>query len=245
MKLKISAADYAKEPAHVQALCVKVGEEYQFDTETVEDVTALKSARDNEKKEVAKAKKELEDTKATLATVQGERDTFEEQMKTNIPKGQVEALEKSYKDKLALAEKKGADEAARLTGALKTHLVDGEALKLATEISTVPSLLSRVITDRLTVEIGTDGVATTRVIDAKGQPSALTISDLKKEILSMPEYKAILKAGNASGGGAPANGGSGGGASGQKPANPNTASPAEMAAWLNTQIPGATGGGAV
>ena len=54
---------------------------------------------------------------------------------------------------------------------------------------------------RLDLEIA-DGVPITRVLDAAGKPSALSLDDLKKEFVDNKSYAAIIKASDANGGGA-------------------------------------------
>jgi hypothetical protein len=56
----------------------------------------------------------------------------------------------------------------------------------------------------------------TRILDREGKPSAFTIDDLKKEILANKEFSPILKASNATGGGASGARGSGGAGSSGK-----------------------------
>ena len=76
-------------------------------------------------------------------------------------KDDVEALERSYKEKL---EKTASEYEGRINeaeGSLRNMLVDNVATKLANEISTVPDLMSGAISARLTTEI-VDGKALTR-----------------------------------------------------------------------------------
>lgn len=75
------------------------------------------------------------------------------------------------------------------------------ALKIATEISTVPSVMERIVADRIHVDI-VDGVAITRVLDADGKASAMSVDELKKEFVANKEYHPIIVASKASGGGA-------------------------------------------
>lgn len=242
MKIKLTKAEFEAEPAHVQALAVASGDGYTFDTAAVEDVTALKNAKKAAADEAKAAKQEAARVKAELETAQTELTEFQELSKTNVPKANLDALEKSYKAKLDKATADAAAEKTRLENSLGKHLVDSVANSLAGEISTAPKILLPHIASRLAVGFDAEGNAVTKVLDADGKPSALTVDDFRKEIVANKDYAAIIKAGNGSGGGA-SGGSAGGGAPGAngKP-NMGTASATDIAAWLKTsgQLP--TGG---
>lgn len=174
---------------------------YHLDLEE-DDAAALKRAKEHEKEARIAAEKERDEARAKLQEQEDARRAAEEEAARKA--GDVTALEKSWKEKrdadVAAAERR----AGRAEGALKRQLVDNVAHRLAGEISTAPSLLVEVIKKRLAVEIPADEGAEplTRVLDVSGRPSAMSLSDLKQEIIDNPEYAAIIKASSASGGGA-------------------------------------------
>lgn len=135
-------------------------------------------------------------------------------------KGDIPALEASWQAKLDAA--KVASDAAidGLKIKLKNLLVKNAAMAMAADISTTPNLLAPMIEARLQAEIDVD-TPFTRVLDAAGKPSALSLDDLKKELVANKDYSAIIKASQSSGGSAGAgrgggSAGSGGGEGGKK-----------------------------
>lgn len=233
MKIKISKADYDREPTHIQALCTAAGDGFELDTTAVEDVTGLKNAKRAAADEAKAAKAAAAAAKAELDATKTELADFTELAKSSVPKANLDALEKSYNQKLKATTDAAAAEKTKLEGGLAKHLVGSVAASLAGEISTAPSLLLPHITSRLAVGFDADGNAVTKVVGADGLPSALTVDDLKKEFVAKKEFAPIIKAGNGSGGGAP-NNSTGGGAPGAGKPNMGTATPKEIAAWLET-----------
>lgn len=186
---------------------------FYLDIEGLDDhhgVGALKRAKEYEKEDARKAKEKLTSVQAELEKAQND---LTELRKTGVPKGDVEALENSYKDKYGKAEKALNDKIAALTGSLEQHLLDGNATKLAAEIAAKPEYVDLIlphIRNRLKLEDGEGGAHVVRVLDKDGKPSAANVEDLKKELLGNKAFAAILTGSKAAGGGA--NGGQGGGA---------------------------------
>lgn len=168
-------------------------------------VGALKRAKNHEKELRQTAEGKLVEAENKVTELEG---TIEGIRKGAIPKGDVEALEASYKKKLDDAKNEGEEKLTGFRKLVDKKLLDSEALAMATEISTVPSLLVPHIRARLQVEEA-DGELTIRVLDAEGKPSAASLADLRKELLSNNAFAPILIGSKASGSGA--NGGSGGG----------------------------------
>lgn len=129
--------------------------------------------------------------------------------------GDVEALEKSWTEKFTTRE-------TELTSALGekdkiiANLTAGNAAKqIATELAVKgsESLLERVVSDRLGVEI-VEGQPKVIVKDAAGQRSALTMDDLKKELREDAALKPVIAGTQATGaGGVGSSSGSGGASS--------------------------------
>lgn len=171
-------------------------------------VGALKRAKDHEKnlRQAAETAQRAAEDKVT--EVEGQL----EGLRTGaIPKADVDALKKSYEDKVKDNQTKFDEKYDKQQALIEKHMLDGQALALATEISTVPSLLTPHIRSRLKLE-EVDGELTVSILDIAGKPSAATLDDLKKEMLQNKSFAPILIGSKASGSGA-TGGSSGGGAS--------------------------------
>lgn len=169
-----------------------------------EDTTALKAAKEHEKKARQTAEGKVRDLETTLGEKDEELNSLREGA---IPKADVEALKKSYQGKYDKDIKERDEKIAALGGTVNKHLKDGEAVKIAAELFTSPNAGLPHVMSRLTVE-QENGEFVTKVLGPDGKPSALTIDDLKKEILQNKDLAPILVGSRASGGGA--NGGQGG-----------------------------------
>ena len=200
---------------------------YLLEVEGDEDSGALKRAKDHEKEQRKSAEKKVKDLTDQLTELTEERDGL---LKGAIPKGDVEKLENSYKKKHADREAELGTQINGLTAQLQTILVDNVAQQMASELSTAPVLLLPHIRSRLKAEV-VEGKFVTRVVDAEGKPSALTLADLKKDFACNKDYAAIITGSKASGGGA---GGSGGGGAGTGKID-FTKSPGEVAAQLKAR----------
>lgn len=175
-------------------------------------VSTLASAKEHEKNLRVAAERERDEAKGQVTAITGERDTaITERDAAKADKGKdVQALEQSWQQKLADANKAKDDAVAELGSEIQRLLVTNTSQSIAGEISTVPELFSDIISKRLKVEKGADGKFFTRVLDAAGNPSAATIDDLKKELLANEKYAPIVIAGKGSGGGAGGTGSGGG-----------------------------------
>ena len=113
--------------------------------------------------------------------------------------GDVSALDKSWQEKYAKAE---AEYGAKLTAAqqqLQTVLVDNVAQKAAMDIA-VDAECAELLADKLRGSLGlaeVDGKMQTVVIDADGKRSAITVDELKKQLIA--KYPRLVK-GNPAGG---------------------------------------------
>lgn len=191
---------------------------FYLDIEGLDDhhgVGALKRAKDYEKDEAKKHKERADSLTSELDKVRGE---LVELKKNGIPKGDVENLEKSYKEQLEKREKELSGKIDALTASLEKHLLDGGALQLASKLAAKPEFVEVLmphIRGRLKIEEDSEGRHNIRVLDKEGKLSASSLEDLEKELLSNKAFAGILTGSKASGGGA--SGGSGrGGASSKK-----------------------------
>jgi hypothetical protein len=202
LKLKISKDDHGKLPADIQKEYKAEGEEFVLDTDVkFEDVTPLKNALAAEKDHRKKATEKVTQLETQVAALNDEKEKLEARAKP------ASELEKSWQAKL---EKTTTDLKARedaLRKQLNTLLVDNVAIGIANEVATSPELLLPHLKSRLTVE-EVDGKFVTRVLDGEGKASALSVNELKQEVIANKQFAPIIKASNASGGGA--HGGKGG-----------------------------------
>ncbi|PKH28763.1 hypothetical protein BJF94_12480 [Acinetobacter radioresistens] len=185
-----------------------------------EDLEGLKRKNQEfmEEAKVAKRKaKELEEQA---------RQKEEENARKN---GNIEALEKSWQEKLTKREAELLEQSKALESQVYQLTVGQTASTLANElaVSGCSSVLLPHITGRLQVET-VDGQVKVRVLDAQGKPSAATIDDLKKEFRDNPAFKPLIAASHASGGGA--NGANSGGGAAKKPSEMSLAERAEWQA---------------
>lgn len=166
------------------------------------DVSGLKSKVDEllaEKKAATQKTREAEEA-ARIASEEAARKS-----------GDTAALEKSWQDKLAAREKELMDQLSQRDGAITGMTVDSVASQIANELALPGSaaLLIPHIKARLAAE-QRDGQFVTVVRDAKGQPSASTLDDLKNEFTSNPAFAPVLVGSKANGGGATGSSGGGG-----------------------------------
>lgn len=142
----------------------------------------------------------LSETKAAKAKAKEEAEAARVAAEEAARKsGDVSALDKSWQEKYAKAE---AEYGAKLTAAqqqLQTVLVDNVAQKAAMDIA-VDAECAELLADKLRGSLGlaeVDGKMQTVVFDADGKRSALTVDELKKQLVA--KYPRLVK-GNPAGG---------------------------------------------
>lgn len=218
------AADLAKEYKKVE---VEGKTLYRLDLDGYEDPGALKRAKEHEKESRKLAETKVKELTKAVETAQEELDGIR---RGAIPKGDVEKLETSWKEKLAKKETELGGQLESAQKSLKRMLVDNVAQTLATKISTAPELLLPHIRTRLTTDVA-DGEFITRVLDKDGKPSAMTIDELQKELISNKAFAPIMVGSKATGSGA--SGSSNGGSSaGNGNSNLSKASPKDLVAHI-------------
>jgi len=205
-KFKIDKATYDALTDEQKAMYAEVGEGYQMQIEGLPDVSGLE-AKVNELQGEKKSEKAKRETAEKLA-----REAAEEKARRD---GDIAAIENSWKQKLADMETGYQNQIQGLNGSLQNLLVDNVAQSLAFQLAedSAPVLLPH-LKSRLTVEFQ-DGKPVTRVLDAQGKPSALTVEELGNEIASNKAFAPVIvgsKASGTGGAGEPANpaGGAGG-----------------------------------
>jgi hypothetical protein len=190
------------------------GNVYHLDIDNFDEhpaIGALKRAKDHEKSARHAAEDATKELKGKYETLVLERDDM---LKGAVAKDDVERLEKSWGEKLKAREDELNGTIGTVQGHLQNLLVENVAQQIAVDISTTPNLLLPHIKARLSADITGDKPGT-RVLDAKGEVSALTLDDLKKEFKENSDFASVIIGSKASGGGA--SGGSGGGGSNDNP----------------------------
>lgn len=185
----------------VAGLYEKHGEKYRLKVEGIDPADELKEALRKEREERKAAKERAEAL---------EREARERADEAARKKGDTEALEKSWQEKLAKREAELAEAIKARDAKLHDLTVGATAQAIAGEVAVPGSagVIARLVRDRLRYE---DGKVV--VLDAEGKPSALTVDELKKEVSEDPALAPLIVGSRASGGGAA--GAKGGGAAKQ------------------------------
>lgn len=118
--------------------------------------------------------------------------------------GDVDALEKSWQEKLDSAVSEKDAQIAKLQATVGDMTSGAAARKMAADIALPGSadVLMPHIERRLKTEMG-DGGAIVRVLDRDGKPSALSIEDLQKEISEDKAFSPLIVGSKATGAGEP------------------------------------------
>lgn len=189
-----------------------------------EDVSGLKAKVDEllkEKKDAAKKAKDAEEAAAKAAEEKAKKD------------GDIEALDKSWKEKFTKRESELNGLIDGLRGNLDTLLIDNVATTMAAELAIEGSsdVLKPHILSRLAVETR-DGKPVTVVKGPDGKASALTVDELKAEISNNKAFAPVIAGSRASGSGA---GGQGGGGAGAGKVDLAKASPKDAVAHIKSK----------
>ena len=117
--------------------------------------------------------------------------------------GDIESIEKSWAQKLADAQAAAAAERDQYLGMVSGLTVGQTSTAVAAELfGEHGELMLPHVANRLRVDVS-DGRPKVRVLDAAGNPTALTVDDLKAEIRANGRFAAFLVGSKASGGGQP------------------------------------------
>lgn len=193
LKRKIDKAAFDKLSKDLQAEYVEKDGEYVLDLDggNDDDNGALRRAKDRAVQERKDAEKRAKEAETKLAELD-DNDARKS--------GDIEKLEKSWKDKLE-AQKAESDKAiADKDTFISTTLVDSVANAMAAKISTSPALILPHIKARLQADLTGDTPAT-KYLDASG--NATTAEALEKEFVDNKDFASIIVASKAKGGGAP------------------------------------------
>lgn len=193
----------------------------QLESEGDDDGAELKKAKDREKKRADKAEKDLEQLREEFETFREEQTA---QGDGALDKAGVEALKQKHTKELAA---KDVIIATR-DGELNRILIEEKALSLATEISTMPDLMSEKLAKRMKV-VYEDGKAVVKILDEAGEVADdKKFEDLTAEFVANEKFAPIIIGSKASGGGA-AGGSKKGGAPSKKLSEMSATEEAEFA----------------
>lgn len=215
LKKQLSKAEYDNLPEAFRKEYKASGENFVLDIEG-DDGTDWKKKRDIE----AEHRKNAE---TKLTQVQEELDNVR---RGAIPKADVDALETSWKSKVDNATAAGNTRVAELEAVVARQTVDTVAKDVAS-MFLAPAAMLPMIRGRLKSEIQ-NGEAITRVLDKNGQPSAMTIDDLRTEFKADASLAPVIVASKASGAGASGEKGGAPGAGGKKLKDMNDAERTEL-----------------
>lgn len=207
LKAKVDSIDSVKEQFR-GLYAEKDGASY-LQVDGLDDTGALKRAKEHEKEARKQAEQQAKELQEQIDSLKDQINSSNDDKAKKS--GDIEALENSWKEKLAKRERELQEQVDSLNGNITSMLVDTEAVRLATELAVDGSadLLIPHIKSRLGVD-HKDGKPVTVVNDVNGKPSALTLKELKQEFADNTAFAPVIVGSKASGGGA--GGGNGGGA---------------------------------
>lgn len=173
-----------------------------------DDAEPLRRAKEHEVGLRQIAERDLAAARELVTELQGKITTLEGQISKD-----VSAVRADHERAVAAMQEQHRKATENLEGVIKRIYVSDVANRIASEIALddgAAELLAENIGRRLSVEM-VNGNPVTRVLSPDGQPTVSSPDDLKKEYLQNAKYSGILRASDASGGGAPG-GSKGGGA---------------------------------
>lgn len=180
LKHKINKAAYDKLSDEIKGEYIAGEGENEF----VLDVTGLPTAED-----VEPIKRALENVRNEVKTLKKEKGDLQTKL-DGMP--DIDALNATH-----------AATTKKLTDFTTETLVNSEAMKIASGISTAPELMADAIVKRLSVDLTGDKPKTVILgLDGKPNPAA-TFDTLSQEFVADKKFATIIKVSNARGGGAP------------------------------------------
>lgn len=230
LKLQVEKLDDVAKEFH--GLYEEKEGKFHLKVEGIEDTGALKRAKEHEKSLRQAAEKQAREEREAREAL--DKKIEELQGKKHKDAGDIEALEKSWAEKLSKEKAKDAEEISRRDSWLRDLTVNAAANAMAAElavtvngVSTAKALMPH-IQSRLAMDMR-DGRPVAVVLGPDGKPSALTIEDLKNEFINDAAFAPLIVGTKAAGAGG--QGGKGGGATGS--ADPSKMTTAEKAAYIS------------
>ena len=206
LKFKIDSPDDVDE--QYRGLYEKSGDgHYRLAVDGVDDVAPLKRAKEREKEARLKAEQEKKELAERFADL--ERKIKDGEYVAAKDKGDVEALEKSWQEKLANREAELTEQLQSTRSALTNQLIESATEQIAA-IFVAPKTQKAYVSSRLSVEI-VDGKPVIRVLDEAGKPTAMNLEEFRESLKNDPDLAPVTVGSKAAGAGATGGGGGGGG----------------------------------
>lgn len=183
------------------------------------DPEQWKAAQESIAKLEAKVSELLGETKAEREKRRAAEEAAAKQQEEAARKsGDIEALERSWSEKLTAREKELQAEMEAREAWVRDLTVGQTATSMAAELAVQGS--AKALLPHIKARLGTDirdGKPVTVVLDDAGKPSAMTVDELKQEIANDPAFAPLIVGTKASGAGGV--GGKGSAPSGGKPSD--------------------------
>lgn len=207
MKYKIKSLDDVSED--LRDLYTKKGDDYVLKIDGLPDVSEFEKRVEKMDAKVAELldEKKEEQRKRKEAEKQAKEKAQDDARKS----GDLEALEKSWREKFETRENELLGQVKERDGWINQSTREAAASALASELAVEGS--AKVLLPEIRRAIGVDirdGRPEPVVLDGEGKPSAMTIAELGKKIAADPAYAPVIAGSKSAGGGA--KGGKGGGA---------------------------------
>jgi glutaredoxin len=185
----------------------KLPEAMQGEYEKSESGAFVLKLEGHEEHLVPKAKKDLAEqhrkaAEAKIAEIEkAQAKLLEDLEKAKGSEKKIEEIRANAQAEIEKAREESKAELEKIKKENHSAMIRETASKFASEHSTVPTLFADAFAKRLTVE-EVEGTPVIRVLGEDGKASALSLDQLQKDFLAKEEFKPIIKASNASGGGA-------------------------------------------
>lgn len=191
MKFSITKEEHDALPEEQKALYTAKGDVFLFTVEGMPDVEGMQK----------KLNELLDETKASKAKAKADAEAKAKADEDAArARGDIEALDKSYAEKLALAEQKLSENSEKYKKQITKLTVTKEAQSLAAELfGEGAGPLLHNVASRLTLEETTDGEFKVRVMTPDGKVSANSIDDLKREFTENKAFQPFLVTSRATG----------------------------------------------
>lgn len=197
LKRRITKTEFEALPEALQSEYKKASGSDNYDLDAEADTgpsDELKRAKDREKQRADAAERKAREAEERLEELENQQTgALDATAVTKLKADHKVALDKAKTDAEALVKAKHAQ--------IEEILLDGEALRLATDISTVPDVFKDVIRKRLTLDEA-DGKPVVKVLGEDGTVSDMKVEALGEEYMANEKYAAILTGSKASGSGA-------------------------------------------
>lgn len=164
---------------------------YRLSVVGLPDTGALSRAHDRQKADNAALRQQLADANLQLSEIN------KEQLRKT---GDVATLERQWKEQHAAETKALTDKLAARDAATARAAATAEATRIVAKLTDHTDLLMPHVSSRIRAEVDPDtGAVSVKVLDTKGEPTALTPDDLVKEFTNNKTFSSIIRVSKASG----------------------------------------------